>query len=127
MRYLVDSHIFLWWLNGDKKLKNPLKKIIENKENQITVSVISGIEISIKARTGNVKLKTTINRMFEVSGFEVLDVNLSHVLELDKLPLHKDHKDPFDRILISQSRVEKLTFITTDEKIWKYDLPLLKA
>ena len=127
MRYLIDTHIFVWWLNGDKKLKTPIKKILENKENQIAASVISGIEISVKAKTRKIKLKTTIERMFEISGFKVLEVNLNHVLELDKLPLHRDHKDPFDRILISQSRVEKLTFITADEKIWKYNLPLLKA
>lgn len=127
MRYLLDTHIFLWWLNGDKKLKNPLKKIIENKENQITVSVVNGIEISVKARTRKIKLKTTIKTMFEISGFQVLDVNLSHVLELDKLHMYKNHKDPFDRILISQARVENLTFITTDEKIWKYNLRLLKV
>ena len=127
MRYLLDTHIFVWWLSGDKKLKSSIRKILENKENHIVVSVVNGIEISIKARARKIKLETTNEKMFEISGFKVLDVNLSHVLELDKLPLHKDHKDPFDRILISQSRVEKLTFITADEKIWKYDLPLLKA
>ena len=127
MRYLLDTHIFVWWLNGDKKLKTSIRKIIENKENQILASVISGIEASIKARTRKLKLKTTVKTMFEISGFKALDVNLNHILELDTLPLHKDHKDPFDRILISQSRVENLTFITSDEKIWKYDLRLLKA
>lgn len=127
MHYLIDTHIFLWWLNGDKKLKTVIKKTIENKENQIVASVINGIEISIKARKRKIKLKTTIERMFEVSGFKVLDVNLNHVLELDKLPLHKNHKDPFDKILVSQARVENLTFITSDDKIWKYNLPLLKA
>lgn len=127
MRYLVDTHIFLWWLNGDKKLKDPIRKIIENKENQVTVSVISGIEISFKARTGRIKLKTTIKRMFEISGFKVLDVSLDHVLGLDALPLQKSHNDPFDKILIAQSRAENLTFITVDKKIWKYNLSLLKA
>lgn len=127
MRYLIDTHIFLWWLNGDKRLKTPIREVIENKENQIIASVINGIEISIKTKRTKIKLSTTIDRMFEISGFKVLDVNLSHVLELDKLSLYKNHKDPFDRILISQARVENLTFITSDEKIWKYDLPLLKA
>lgn len=127
MRYLVDTHIFLWWLNGDKKLKDPIRKFIEDKENKITVSVITGIEVSVKARTGKIKLKTTIKRMFDISGFKVLDVSLNHVLELDKLPLHKNHNDPFDRILISQAKVENLTLITSDKKIWKYDLSLLKA
>lgn len=127
MRYLIDTHIFLWWLNGDKKLKTPIRKIIENKENQIIASVINGIEISIKAKRTKIKLSITVKRMFEVSGFKILDVNLSHILEFDKLPLYKDHRDPFDRILISQARVESLTLVTTDKKIWKYNIPLLKA
>ena len=127
MRYLIDTHIFIWWLTNDKELKTSVRKIIENKENQITASVVSGIEASIKARTRKLRLKTTVRTMFQISGFKALDVNLNHVSELDKLPLYKDHKDPFDRILISQSRVENLTFITSDEKIWKYNLPLLRA
>lgn len=127
MRYLLDTHIFIWWLNNDKRLKTSIKKIIENKENQIVASVINGIEISVKSKTRKVKLKTTVETMFKISGFEVLDVNLNHVLEFDKLPLHKNHKDPFDRILISQARVENMTLITSDEKILKYNLSFLKA
>lgn len=127
MHYLIDTHIFIWWLSGNKKLKSSIRKILENNENHIVASVINGIEISVKARTRKIKLKTTVERMFEISGLKVLDVNLSHVLELDKLPLYKNHKDPFDRILIAQARVENLTLISSDEKIWKYDLPLLKA
>ena len=127
MRYLVDTHILIWWLTNDKKLKTSIRKIIEKKENQITLSVVSGIEVSIKSRTRRLKLMTTVKRMFEISDFKVLDVNLSHILELEKLPLYRNHKDPFDRILISQAKVENLTLITTDEKIWKYNLSLLKA
>ena len=125
MRYLIDTHIFIWWLTNDKKLKTSIRKIIENKENQIIASIVSGIEISVKARTRKLKLKTTVKKMFEISGFEVLNINLNHAIELGKLPLF--HKDPFDRILIAQAQIENLTLITTDEKIWKYNLSLLKA
>lgn len=127
MRYLLDTNIFLWSLNGDKKLKGEIKEIIKNPKSQIFVSVASAWEISIKNRVGKLPLKTTLSKCFEILDFEILDINLIHTLEFNKLPLHKDHRDPFDRILISQSRVENLTLVTTDEKIWKYDLPLLKA
>lgn len=127
MKYLVDTNIFLWSLNGDKKLKGEIKEIIENPKSQIFISIASAWEISIKNRVGKLPLKTTLNKCFEILDFEILDINLIHILEFNKLPLHKDHKDPFDRILISQARVENLTFITSDEKIWKYHLPLLKA
>lgn len=127
MKYLIDTNIFLWSLNGDKKLKGEIKEIIENSKNQIFVSIASAWEISIKNRAGKLPLKITLSKCFEILDFEILDINLNHTLEFNRLPLHKNHKDPFDRILISQARVENLTFITTDEKIWKYDLPLLKA
>lgn len=127
MRYLVDTHIFIWWLEGNKRLKNSIRKIIEDKKNQILVSVISGIEISIKHRIRKVKLKTNIERMFKISGFDTLSVNLNHVLMLDKLHFYKGHKDPFDRILISQAKVENLILITADSKILKYKVSSLKA
>lgn len=127
MKYLVDTHVFIWWLEGNKKLKNSIRKIIEDKENQVLVSVASGIETSIKRKSRKLKLKTTLKRMFKIAGFEILSVNLDHVLELNKLPIHKDHRDPFDRILISQTKVENLTLITSDPKIWKYKVTILKA
>lgn len=127
MKYLLDTNIFLWSLNGDKKLKGEIREIIENPKSQIFVSIASAWEISIKNRAGKLPLKITLDKCFEILDFKILDITLIHTLEFNKLPLRKDHKDPFDRILISQARVENLTFITSDQKIWKYDLPLLKA
>lgn len=125
MRYLLDTNIFLWWLNDDKKLKDSVRKIIKDSKNQIFVSVASGWEISIKHRKGKLPLKTTLKKCFELSSFEILNINLSHILQLDKLPLR--HNDPFDRIIIAQSQVENLTLITSDEKIWKYSIDILKC
>lgn len=125
MRYLVDTNIFLWWLNNDKRLKKEVFQILKDPKNQILISVASGWEISIKNRLGKLSLKTTLKRCFEVSGFEIMNINLNHILKLDKLPLH--HKDPFDRILISQSVVENLPLITNDRKIFKYKVKLIKC
>ena len=125
MRYLIDTHIFIWWLKDDKRLKSSVKDVLQSKNNQVFVSTVSALEMSIKNSKRKLILRTTVKRSFEISGFEVISINLNHAIELGKLPLY--HKDPFDRILISQARVENLTFITGDEKIWKYDLSLLKA
>lgn len=62
---------------------------------------------------------------FQKAGFEILDVKFSHVLRLQKLEQY--HKDPFDRMLIAQAQVENATIITGDEKIWRYDVPILKT
>ena len=127
MKYLIDTHTFIWWLEGNEKLKKSLRQLLESSESQIFVSVVTGIEISLKSRTKKLNLKTTIEKMFEISRFKILNIEFSHVLEFNKLPIHKYHKDPFDRILIAQAKVENLTLITSDPKIWKYKISLLKA
>lgn len=123
MRYLVDTHILLWWTRSDKRLKTELIDVLKNPSNQIYASVVSGIEIAIKMKSGKIRLKSTLSEVFKKSGFRVLDVNLSHAQMLTKLPVL--HKDPFDRILIAQARVEKLILITTDAKIKKYKVKTL--
>lgn len=125
MRYLLDTHVFLWWLNDDKKLKVPLREIIRDSSNSIFVSVISAWEISIKMKAKKFKLKTTFEKVFDKFQFELLDVNLSHVFRHHKLPVF--HKDPFDRMLIAQAFAEKAILITGDSKFKKYKVPLLSA
>lgn len=126
MKYLVDTHIFLWWLNSEKKLRNSVKEILKDPDNIIYVSVISAWELSIKLiKDSKFRLKTTIEDCFQKAGFEILDINFSHVLHLQKLEQH--HKDPFDRMLIAQAQSEGAVLITGDDKIWKYDVDVLKT
>ncbi|MBI2590516.1 MAG: type II toxin-antitoxin system VapC family toxin [Candidatus Blackburnbacteria bacterium] len=126
MRYLLDTHIFLWWANGDKKLKVPIRELLAKSQNTIFVSTITAWEISIKLKAKpNFKLQKSLKRTFLLSKFGVMPVTFSHVLTLHQLPMY--HKDPFDRMLIAQAKTEKLKLITSDSKIWKYNLSLLKA
>lgn len=125
MRYLVDTNVFLQWLNADKKLKDPVLEILKDPHNQIYVSIASGWEISIKNRSGKLPLKTTLENCFSLSEFEILSINLNHVLKLNKLP--NLHKDPFDRIIISQAIAENLILITSDKKIFRYKVDLVKC
>lgn len=126
MKYLVDTHIFLWWLNDEKRLKTSIKEILKSRDNIIYASVVTAWELSIKlTKNSTVRLKTTIEDCFQKAGFEILDVKFSHVLHLQKLEQH--HKDPFDRMLIAQAVSEDATLITGDAKIWKYDVEVLRA
>ncbi len=126
MRYLLDTHIFLWSLNNDRRLKDDIKKILINPELAVFISVASAWELSIKTKTHpGFELRTSIKEAFNISGFGILSIFLEHALTVGKLPLY--HKDPFDRILIAQALAENLTLITSDQKIWKYKLSLIKA
>lgn len=120
MKYLLDTHIFLWWLNNDKRLTESIRKIIKDPQRHIFISVVNTWEISIKQRIGKLPLKTTLAECFEKSTFDIIPIRLQHILTLDTLPFH--HKDPFDRILIAQAKVEELIILTDDVKIAQYEV-----
>lgn len=121
----MDTQIFIWWMEENKKLPANIKSIIDDSVNHILISVITPWEIIIKIKAKKLKVPGNFANFIMNGIFEVLPIQIAHVLEVEKLPLH--HKDPFDRILIAQSIVEGLTLITADEKIWKYNLKLLKV
>ena len=121
--YLLDTHIFLWSLDETKRLTKEVAKILKDPRNRIFVSVATAWEISIKQKKGKLPLKTTLEECFRKSNFEILEIKLPHILQLENLPPH--HKDPFDRMLVAQAIVEKLMIITEDEKIKKYDVSVL--
>ena len=123
MKYLLDTQIFLWWLNDDRKLKKSLHQVIEDSNNSVYVSVVNAWEMSIKKKIGKLRLKAALRTCFEKYNFEILNINLSHILILDNLPLH--HRDPFDRLLIAQANAEKLTLLTADNKMKKYNVKIL--
>ena len=121
--YLLDTHIFLWSLDETKRLTKEVAKILKDPRNRIFVSVATAWEISIKQKKGKLPLKTTLEECFRKSNFEILEIKLPHILQLENLPFY--HKDPFDRMLVAQAIVEKLMIITQDEKIKKYDVSVL--
>jgi PIN domain nuclease of toxin-antitoxin system len=126
--FLLDTHIFIWAMEENKRLSKDLKSLLINPGNKIYVSVASFWELVIK-KTSDKKKKFALNieeieLATKAAGFEVLPIFTPHILGLVNLPLH--HKDPFDRILISQAKIENLALITSDRKILNYDLPLVK-
>ena len=124
MKVLLDTHTLLWFLNGDdEKLQETIRYIILNQENKTFVSIISFLEISIKISLGKLKLDEGFENLIEatiINGFKILDINLDHTLILSELEFI--HRDPFDRILVSQAIVENLTILTKDDFIKNYNV-----
>jgi len=122
MKFLLDTNIFLWFLNGEKKLLKKHKEIIENAENEIFLSIASIWEIAIKDSLGKVELKYDFNLIFPKvllnNDIRILDIEISHLKKLRVLPFY--HKDPFDRIIISQATAEKIELLYTDEAFLEY-------
>jgi PIN domain nuclease of toxin-antitoxin system len=123
--YLVDTHILLWYLKGEKKLAENIKKAIENPDHRILVSKASLWEIAIKVSIGKLELHAdfdSLENLLVKNKFELLEFDFNDLSELIQLPFH--HQDPFDRLLISQARNRKITIISDDNKFKLYDVQL---
>ena len=125
MKYLVDTHIFIWWMKQDKRIKKEIKSILQDPQNYIYLSIATVWEIVIKKKIGKLKVPHDWKVTLKESNFLLLPISLEHVYKLENLPLH--HRDPFDRMLVAQAQVENAALITGDEKLWNYDVALLKA
>lgn len=118
MRYLLDTCIMLWTLNGNKNKLKDFITIIEDPTNELAISVVSYWEITIKKALGKLEIPDDWTDVIEESGMFWLNLEPKHIQQLEKLPLV--HHDPFDRLLISQARAEQMTMLTSDDKILQY-------
>jgi len=124
MRYLLDTHAFLWCCEGSDKLSKTAKQIITDDDAQKYISMASLWEFSIKYSMGNLQFEGGLYRLCEIieqSGFIVLPITQSCLICVIELPFL--HRDPFDRMLIATAKAEGMTILTADENIHKYDVP----
>lgn len=123
MKYLLDTHIFLWTLFEPEKLRTETAKIIKNPENSIYVSTVTFWEISLKYALGKLELEGVTPEELPVfsdkMNFSVLDLSTEDAATFYKLP-RQTHKDPFDRIIIWQAINNKLTLISKEKSIPEY-------
>lgn len=122
MKALLDTHAFLWWIDGDPRLSRRARQIIADGSNQVYLSAASAWEISIKAALGRLTvagdLEEFVTEQVTSNRFEPLPVHLRHALRTYSLPPH--HKDPFDRLLVAQAVTEELTLLSADPQLRKY-------
>lgn len=110
-------------MNGNKELSKKAKEIIEHEENEINLSIASLWEIEIKESLGKLDFPKDLNEIIkniEEININILGIKKDHILEL--LNLKFFHKDPFDRLIIAQANIEKLTIIGKDEIFDKYKI-----
>ena len=118
MRLLIDTHVFLWAVSGNRLLKPSARKLLADAD-AVYVSAASIWEIAIKVRLG--KLEGDVSALaaaIEASGFQELPISVRHAAAVGQLPLH--HSDPFDRLLLAQAFVEPLRFVTADKALTIY-------
>ena len=125
MKYLLDTHALLWTIFEPDKLSTEAQEVILDRDNIICVSLISLWEISIKQSIGRLDIPEEFYEVVRTGGFEILPLTMMQIEQYRTLPLH--HRDPFDRMLVVQAQQQKLTLITRDSEISKYNLEILKA
>ena len=124
MNLLLDTHILIWALENNPELSEKARNAIIDGNNMVFVSSASVWEISIKKAMGKLKVPDNLFTELKSHRFTLLNINFEHAQLAGELPLL--HKDPFDRMLIAQAIVEKLTLISNDHFISQYDVKLLK-
>ena len=110
MRYLLDTNALLWFLDNDKKLSHRARQLIESSNHQSFISIVSLWEIAIKTGLGKLDLSEPFEQMFpkqlHFNNIEILDITVDSLIKLTTLSFH--HRDPFDRLIITQGLVEGL-------------------
>lgn len=127
MKFLLDTHIFLWFVNDNPRLSDHLKDLIEDRNNVSCLSIASLWEMSIKYNLGKLTLAPDYEEFIEEevvkSSINLLNIELEHLNINATLPFH--HRDPFDRLIISQSLAEGMPIITVDSAFNKYSVTLI--
>ena len=122
MRILLDTHAFLWWLDGDEQLPPTCRGLIADEGNEVLISAASAWEIIVKNQIGKLPLpgppRDFIHKWRLRHQIKSIAIDELSVMELVHLPEY--HKDPFDRILICQALAHGLIILTPDPLITKY-------
>lgn len=123
MKVLLDTHILLWWLAADEALPPRAAQVIADSDTIVLVSAASVWEIAVKKAVGRLEAPDDLLDALHTSVFDTLAITAPHAMEAGALPRY--HADPFDRMLIAQARMERLTLVTVDDRFAEYDVTLL--
>ncbi|MEM1025835.1 MAG: type II toxin-antitoxin system VapC family toxin [Myxococcota bacterium] len=129
MRLLLDTHCFLWLQTHPERFSEGLLALLASDENELLLSSASAWEIAIRYGLGKLSLPLPPSRYVPTrmasSGVEPLAIEIAHGARVAELPPH--HRDPFDRLLVAQAQLEKLTLVTADDQIEAYDVELMRV
>jgi PIN domain nuclease of toxin-antitoxin system len=129
MKLLIDTQSWLWWFAAPDRLKQSTIDTIANADNELWFSVASVWEMGIKAAMAKLPLPKPTDEYIRDTvrelGANLLDINATHALTAATLPPH--HRDPFDRMLIAQARIEKMTIVTADRVFERYTATIIRS
>jgi len=125
VRFLIDTHALLWALGKPDSMALEARDAVADPANLLFVSMASLWECAIKASIGKLDLPEGFFDSIPEAGYDVIPIQTSHLKLYLSLPMH--HRDPFDRMLVAQAKVQSLTLITRDPEIQKYDVEFMSC
>lgn len=127
MRLLIDTHVLIWLARGDQQLPHTVRATLEETSNEVFVSAVSGWEVSVKHAIGRLDLRgrspAELPQLLPRYMIQALPITYEHGARAGMLPPH--HADPFDRMLIAQAQLERLTLVSRDAAFGRYDVDVL--
>jgi PIN domain nuclease of toxin-antitoxin system len=127
--YLLDTHVLLWLRLDPHRVARSVRERLASPGASLFLSAASGWEIALKQLKATLTLPAPVQTWLPVALDELrcstLSLDLRHMIEAVQLPLH--HRDPFDRMIVAQARLEDLTVVTSDKAVMRYDVPVLRA
>lgn len=125
MKFLIDTHVFIWFMMEPEKLSKKVLKQLMDEDNEIFISSMSFWEIAIKCQSGKLSLGRIntlhLPHIAEDYDFDILTPQLYDYVSISQIPLKENHHDPFDRMLIQQAIRNDLILISKDEKFQQYE------
>lgn len=133
MKYIIDTHILIWFQLNDEQLKSNIYEILVNPANKIVISDASLFEIAIKKKINKLQdFAASVEDIIAVAkrdGFQILPITHDHLVAYNDVPLFEEHRDPFDRLILSVALSENVPIISSDSKFKLYlpDIELIAA
>ena len=124
MRLLLDTHVFLWWVQNARKLGPKARQSIEQAES-VHVSIVSAWEFAVKKALGKLDLDADFEQAIDMEGFGKLDITFDQARLVGKM--QPVHGDPFDRMLVAQAITEGLAFVTVDRRLSQYPVKIIEG
>ena len=127
MRLLLDTHAYLWWVEGAPALGRRARAAVANPDNEVFFSIASCWELAIKLSLGKLRLTQGLDRFvpdqLARNGFVLAGLDFRHVVRVSDLPFH--HRDPFDRVLVAQALQDELAIVSADRVFRKYGVTVV--
>jgi PIN domain nuclease of toxin-antitoxin system len=124
MKLLLDTNAFIWLNDAPDRIPQPTMAMLADSDNELLFSLVSVWEMQIKMQLGKLRLQAPLPKILQMqqseNGLKMLPIRIDHIWALENLPHH--HRDPFDRLLITQAQVEDIAVVTSDDVFDQYSV-----